>query len=89
MSSSGTQPASVPAGFKAPEVGIPPRPIDKYDAPLLLENQGRRRRFHIMVKPGGSTCNLHCSYCFYLSKIALLGGPGAGRMSAQLPSQLP
>ena len=25
-------------------------------------------QFHVMVKPFGSTCNLDCSYCYYLSK---------------------
>jgi uncharacterized protein len=49
--------------------------VDKYDAPSLLGNQARRR-FHVMVKPGGSTCNLDCSYCFYLSKETLPDGPG-------------
>nr|MBC7245359.1 anaerobic sulfatase maturase [Chloroflexota bacterium] len=24
--------------------------------------------FHVMVKPRGALCNLHCSYCYYLSK---------------------
>ena len=55
--------------------------IDKYDAPsLLLPGQGQRR-FHVMVKPGGSTCNLDCTYCFYLSKETLPKGPAPGRMS--------
>jgi uncharacterized protein len=31
-----------------------------------------RRRFHAMIKPIGSTCNLDCSYCYYLSKKKLL-----------------
>jgi len=57
-----------------------PHPIDKYDAPLLLAGQGDRR-FHVMIKPAGSTCNLDCTYCFYLSKASLPAGPGAGRMS--------
>ncbi|MDD5140862.1 MAG: anaerobic sulfatase maturase [Verrucomicrobiales bacterium] len=56
------------------------RPATKYDAPSLLGNQSRRR-FHVMAKPGGSACNLDCSYCFYLSKQTLPNGPGAGRMS--------
>jgi uncharacterized protein len=39
------------------------------------------RQFHVMAKPSGSTCNLDCSYCFYLSKETLPNGPGPGRMS--------
>lgn len=39
------------------------------------------RHFHVMAKPAGSTCNLDCKYCFYLSKETLPGGPGTGEMS--------
>lgn len=28
-------------------------------------------RFHLLAKPSGSTCNLNCTYCFFLSKEAL------------------
>ncbi|MDH5176712.1 MAG: anaerobic sulfatase maturase [Gammaproteobacteria bacterium] len=42
------------------------------------------RRFHVMAKPAGSACNLDCTYCFYLSKQGLAGGPGAGHMDDQL-----
>ncbi len=44
-------------------------------------------RFHAMAKPGGSTCNLDCDYCYYLSKETLPGGPGAGRMSDEVLEQ--
>ena len=27
--------------------------------------------FHVMAKPSGSTCNIDCTYCFFLSKEAL------------------
>ena len=27
--------------------------------------------FHLLAKPSGSTCNLNCTYCFFLSKEAL------------------
>jgi uncharacterized protein len=53
---------------------------DKYDMPSLLAGQGQRR-FHVMAKPVSSTCNLDCKYCYYLSKEALISGPGSGRMS--------
>ena len=38
-------------------------------------------RFHVMAKPSGSTCNLDCKYCFYLSKESLPNGPGSGQMN--------
>jgi len=28
-------------------------------------------RFHLLAKPSGSTCNIDCTYCFFLSKDAL------------------
>lgn len=59
------------------------RPLDHYDAPSLAGHQAGRR-FHVMAKPAGSTCNLDCDYCFYLSKGSLPGGPGVGRMSDEL-----
>lgn len=42
-----------------------------------LQNQGKflppyKRRYHVMAKPSGSTCNLDCNYCFYLHKEQLL-----------------
>ncbi len=39
-----------------------------------------QRRFHVMAKPSGSSCNLDCKYCFYLSKETLPGGPGTGEL---------
>jgi len=42
------------------------------------------RLFHAMAKPVGSTCNLDCAYCYYLSKETLPGGPATGRMSDEL-----
>ena len=39
--------------------------IDKYHAPQWLGDRAPRR-FHVMVKSAGSTCNLDCTYCFYL-----------------------
>jgi uncharacterized protein len=49
--------------------------LDKYHVPQILGSSARRR-FHVMAKPAGSACNLDCTYCFYLSKRKLPGGPG-------------
>lgn len=41
--------------------------------------------FHIMAKPHGPVCNLDCTYCYYLEKEKLYGGPAASlRMSDAL-----
>ncbi len=32
--------------------------------------------FHVMAKPTGSACNLHCDYCFFLKKKSLYPGSG-------------
>jgi len=53
--------------------------LDKYHIPQQLGERATRR-FHAMIKPAGSACNLDCTYCFYLSKDRLPQGPGAGRM---------
>jgi uncharacterized protein len=42
---------------------------------------GLKNRFHAMVKPVGSLCNLDCTYCYYLHKQELLGQPMAPRIS--------
>ena len=61
-------------------------PGDRYTAPQrLAELTGRR--FHVMVKPAGSACNLDCTYCFYLGKQKLPGGPGSGHMDDDLLDQ--
>lgn len=41
---------------------------------------GRRRRFHLMLKPIGAACNLDCDYCYYLHKESLLGQTPGARM---------
>ncbi|MGB5986315.1 MAG: anaerobic sulfatase maturase [Desulfobacterales bacterium] len=60
--------------------GGPPRPVDKYDTPRLMAEEGQVR-FHMMIKPAGSACNLNCTYCFYLSKATLADGPDQRNMS--------
>ena len=42
------------------------------------------RAFHAMAKPVSSTCNLDCTYCYYLSKENLPGGPATGKMSDEM-----
>jgi len=56
------------------------RPVDHDDA-LSLKGGGGQKQFHAMAKPVGSTCNLDCTYCYYLSKESLPNGPGTGRMA--------
>ncbi len=41
------------------------------------------KAFHIMAKPTGSACNLHCGYCFFLKKESLYPGSDF-RMPAQV-----
>ena len=48
---------------------------------LLPQPSGLRHRFHAMVKPVGSQCNLDCTYCYYLHKDGLLQQPKQPRMS--------
>jgi uncharacterized protein len=45
---------------------------------------GMKHRFHAMVKPVGSLCNLDCKYCYYLHKEELLQQPRQARMSDEM-----
>jgi uncharacterized protein len=49
--------SSPPGNRASPQASLDPRA-----APL---------QFHLLAKPSGSTCNLDCTYCFFLSKEAL------------------
>jgi uncharacterized protein len=59
-------------------------PTKKIHSPSLklpFQPAGMKHRFHAMIKPIGSTCNLNCTYCYYLHKEELLRQPGVPRMS--------
>jgi len=49
-----------------------------------LEAPASKGRFHITIKPIGSTCNLGCAYCYYLPKAQLLKQSGERRMDDAL-----
>lgn len=46
--------------------------VDKYHAPQALRTRAVRR-FHVMARPAGPTCNLDCTCCFQLSRQTLPG----------------
>lgn len=52
-----------------------------------LATDGKAYRYHAMVKPSGSDCNLDCSYCFYLHKSDLLDHGKQSRMSDEILEQ--
>ena len=44
----------------------------------------------LFVKPASAFCNLACSYCFYIPKLAngILDGPAATRMSKRMLAEM-
>lgn len=53
------------------EIGVSlhePVPRKRPTLPVLA---GALPSFHLLAKPSGSTCNINCTYCFFLSKEAL------------------
>jgi len=44
----------------------------------------RPNAFHVMLKPAGSSCNLNCTYCYYLEKKKLYSGTNNYKMSDEL-----
>lgn len=45
-------------------------------------------RFHLLAKPSGSTCNIDCTYCFFLSKEALYPNDKSRMSDATLETYL-
>jgi hypothetical protein len=56
-------------------------------AKLTPQPAGMKHRFHAMVKPAGSLCDLNCTCCYYLHKEGLLHQPKAPRMSDEVLEQ--
>jgi uncharacterized protein len=52
----------------------------KPSGPVVRVPQG----FHLMAKPAGPDCNLHCQYCFYLEKKTFFPRNKALRMSDEV-----
>ncbi len=48
-------------------------------------SDGPPEAFHVMAKPTGARCNLHCDYCFFLEKASLYPGSDF-RMSDEVMS---
>ena len=44
----------------------------------------RPNAFNVMMKPAGASCNLNCTYCYYLEKSNLYPGLNQMRMSDEL-----
>lgn len=47
-----------------------------------------RQPFHVLVKPIGPVCNLHCEYCFYLHKTELFPAGEQYRMTEETLERL-
>jgi uncharacterized protein len=64
--------------------------LDKLAEPTAIlppQPDGMKHRFHAMIKPMGSTCNLNCTYCYYLHKEELFKQPAAPQMSDEILEQ--
>jgi uncharacterized protein len=56
-------------------------PVEPTAEPKVPELKGR---FHAMAKPIGSTCNIDCTYCYYLHKEQLLAQKRGHRMEISM-----
>ena len=65
------------------DVDITPKPSGRPTAgpSMPLASKSTPPGFHLLAKPSGSTCNIDCTYCFFLSKEALYPNEKS-RMSA-------
>lgn len=57
------------------------KPTLLYSDALKLK---RPNAFQVMLKPAGSSCNLNCTYCYYLEKSKLYGTDPKMRMTDEL-----
>lgn len=57
------------------------KPTLQFSDALKLERPGA---FHVMMKPAGPSCNLNCTYCYYLEKKNLYPGNMQFRISDEL-----
>lgn len=57
------------------------KPTLLYSDALKLK---RPNAFQVMLKPAGSSCNLNCTYCYYLEKSKLYGTDSKMRMTDEL-----
>lgn len=59
---------------QAKQLRITPQALHTYlQAGVGERAPGVNRYMHATIKPGGATCNLECTYCYYLGKQQLLG----------------
>src|SRR5512147_793944 len=58
--------------------------ISSAGPPRVAASGSEERRYHVIVKPIGSLCNLSCAYCYYLHKAELLGGNSHPRISDEV-----
>ena len=58
--------------------------IANIGSPRVAASGNEERRYHVIVKPVGSLCNLNCAYCYYLHKAELLGANSNSRISDEV-----